>query len=43
VPELPGHLGFASIRERAESVGGRVEIESAPGEGTTVRAWIPRL
>lgn len=43
VPELPGHLGFASIRERAESVGGRVEITSAPGAGTSVRAWIPRL
>jgi signal transduction histidine kinase len=43
VSELPGHLGFASIRERAESVGGRVEITSAPGHGTSVRAWIPRL
>jgi signal transduction histidine kinase len=43
VPELPGHLGFASIRERAESVGGRVEIASSPGRGTSMRAWIPRL
>lgn len=41
--ELPGHLGFASIRERAESVGGRVTIISSPGAGTNVRAWIPHL
>jgi signal transduction histidine kinase len=29
------------MRERAEEVGGRLEIESAPGRGTTVRARAP--
>jgi signal transduction histidine kinase len=30
-------LGLTSMEERARSVGGKLEIESAPGEGTTVR------
>jgi signal transduction histidine kinase len=29
-------LGLVSMRERAESLGGELTIESAPGEGTTV-------
>jgi signal transduction histidine kinase len=27
--------------ERAELAGGRCQIESRPGDGTTVQAWIP--
>jgi signal transduction histidine kinase len=27
--------------ERAELAGGRCRIESRPGEGTTVDAWVP--
>jgi signal transduction histidine kinase len=34
-------LGLLGMRERLEMVGGRFEIESAPGTGTTVQAWIP--
>lgn len=34
-------LGLFGMRERAEYVGGRVEIRSAPGRGTTVRAGVP--
>jgi signal transduction histidine kinase len=34
-------LGQASMRERIRSLGGRLDIQSAPGEGTTVRAWVP--
>jgi signal transduction histidine kinase len=30
-----------SIRGRIEEVGGRVDIESAPGAGTRVRLWVP--
>jgi signal transduction histidine kinase len=30
-----------SIRGRIEAVGGRVEIESTPGDGTRVRLWVP--
>lgn len=38
----PGHLGLTSMRERAEMVGGRLTLESTPGEGTTVAVWVPR-
>jgi len=38
---LPGHLGLAAMRERAEMVGGWWRIESTPGEGTTVEFWVP--
>lgn len=34
-------LGLVSMHERVAALGGRVEIESAPGEGTTVMAEIP--
>jgi PAS domain S-box-containing protein len=34
-------LGLHSMRERAASVGGTLEIESAAGQGTTIRARIP--
>jgi two-component system sensor histidine kinase UhpB len=34
-------LGLFGMQERAEYVGGAVEVTSAPGEGTTVRAAVP--
>ncbi len=34
-------LGLASMRQRVISLGGRLDIESSPGRGTTVQAWIP--
>ena len=37
----PGHLGLRSMRERAASVGGTLEITSEPGCGTQVLAHIP--
>jgi PAS domain S-box-containing protein len=37
----PGHLGLPGMRERAELLGGRCEILSVPGQGTTVDVWIP--
>ncbi|MEA2596546.1 MAG: hypothetical protein QOF01_3015 [Thermomicrobiales bacterium] len=36
----PGHLGLHSMRERMERLGGRLEVESAPGRGTRVRAEV---
>jgi len=36
-----GH-GLSNMHVRARKVGGDVEITSAPGEGTTVLAWVPR-
>lgn len=35
------HLGLVSMRERAELAGGRLTVESAPGNGTTVSLWLP--
>jgi signal transduction histidine kinase len=34
-------LGLASMRERARTAGGRFEVTSAPGRGTTVRLVVP--
>jgi signal transduction histidine kinase len=36
-----GH-GLSNMQTRAHAVGGDVEITSAPGEGTTILAWVPR-
>lgn len=38
----PGHLGLTSMRERADMVGGHVELVSAPKAGTMVTAWVPQ-
>jgi signal transduction histidine kinase len=37
----PGH-GLAGMRERLENAGGHLEIESEPGKGFAVRAFLPR-
>ena len=34
-------LGLASIRERVLLLEGELEIESAPGKGTTISVWVP--
>jgi signal transduction histidine kinase len=36
-----GKLGLLNMRERAEMIGGRLFIESAPGKGTTVTLNVP--
>ncbi len=36
-----GHIGLASIRERAEMAGGWCRVHSTPGSGTVVEFWIP--
>jgi signal transduction histidine kinase len=40
-PENAGSLGLVSMRERARLQKGTLDIESAPGHGTTVIAWVP--
>ncbi|HET7091116.1 MAG TPA: histidine kinase [Anaerolineae bacterium] len=35
------HFGLVGMRERAEVVGARLEIRSAPGSGTTVELYLP--
>lgn len=39
--DYSGHLGLKSMRERAESVGGTLSIESTPGEGSKVEVRVP--
>jgi signal transduction histidine kinase len=36
-----GHLGLVGAAERAEAAGGKLEIETAPGEGTRIKVRIP--
>ncbi len=36
-----GHHGTRMMRERAERVGGRIELESEPGRGTRLEAVLP--
>jgi PAS domain S-box-containing protein len=40
-PGARGRLGLASMRERVRLLNGTIEIESEPGRGTAVVAWIP--
>jgi signal transduction histidine kinase len=40
-PTEPGHMGLSSMRERAELAGGTCDIHSLPGDGTSVRTWLP--
>ena len=35
------HFGLQTMRERAEAVGGSLEIDSSPGRGTRVKVWVP--
>lgn len=37
----PGHLGLLNMKQRAELAGGWCTIDSSPGSGTVVEAWIP--
>lgn len=41
VAARPHHIGLTTMRERAEAVGGRLDVASTPGEGTVVTAWVP--
>jgi signal transduction histidine kinase len=34
-------IGIRSMQERARHLGGKCEIHSEPGRGTTVEAWVP--
>jgi PAS domain S-box-containing protein len=34
-------LGLASMRERVRLLGGELHIESTPGQGTAILAWVP--
>jgi signal transduction histidine kinase len=36
-----GHIGLGTMRQRAEGIGGTLEIESSPGEGAAVVVSVP--
>jgi two-component system, NarL family, sensor histidine kinase YdfH len=36
-----GHYGLIGLRERARLIGGALNIESAPGQGTTLKVCLP--
>jgi two-component system, NarL family, sensor kinase len=41
VGPVEGHIGLALLADAAEGVGGRLDVRSRPGRGTTVKATIP--
>lgn len=41
VPDMHGHFGLEIMRERAQAVGGSLEVHSAPGQGARVVARLP--
>jgi signal transduction histidine kinase len=34
-------MGLASMRERISYLDGELDIETSPGHGTTIVAWVP--
>jgi signal transduction histidine kinase len=38
---FPGHLGLHSMRDRMAAVGGKLDIQSSRGRGTSIDARIP--
>ena len=36
-----GHYGLIGLRERVRLIGGTLNIESAPGQGTTLKVCLP--
>jgi signal transduction histidine kinase len=38
----PRGIGLLGMQERIELLGGRLEIESQPGQGSCLMAWLPR-
>ncbi len=39
--DRPGHLGLRTMRERADAIGATLDIDSAPGRGSTVSVIVP--
>jgi signal transduction histidine kinase len=40
-PRSERHVGLWSMRERVVQLGGRFEVQSGPGQGTVLSAWLP--
>ncbi|MFU1794093.1 histidine kinase [Paenibacillus azoreducens] len=43
IPHKTGSYGLSTMQERAEKLGGKVEIISRQGSGTTIRVHIPKF
>jgi two-component system NarL family sensor kinase len=41
VGPVEGHIGLALLADAAEGAGGRLDVRSRPGHGTTIKATIP--
>ncbi len=41
IPLAVGHYGLTGMRERAERIGGRMTLTSAPGQGTELVIFVP--
>jgi len=41
VQGIDGRFGLLGMSERAEALGGECKVESVPGKGTRVTAWLP--
>jgi signal transduction histidine kinase len=39
--DLSGGSGLVGLRDRVDALGGSLAVESAPGAGTIVRAFLP--
>jgi len=37
----PGHYGIPGMRERAQRIGGKLDVRSGPGAGTEIQLTIP--
>ncbi|QOC90111.1 ATP-binding protein [Micromonospora craniellae] len=43
VPDQDGGYGLTAMRQRVTRVGGRLAVESEPGGGTAISAFVPAL
>ena len=41
IVNCPGHYGLRGLHERVRLIGGRLDILSSPGKGTTIRVSVP--
>ena len=42
-PVSEGHFGLVGIQERVAQLGGRLQVNSASGQGTTLRVELPLI
>ncbi|AQZ69340.1 hypothetical protein BKM31_54795 [[Actinomadura] parvosata subsp. kistnae] len=40
-PRTPARRGLATLEDRLDALGGRLTVQSEPGKGTRVEAWVP--